>query len=167
MDEIRNKVKESGIISMDLADFKPKCKIMGIDIADQLWQRMVLKEKDFRNWIRSTDWSIYANQCVYIHCSVEAIIPTWAYMLIASELNTVNSNYVVGSRSDLERKLISEEIKKIDLTALEDARVIIKGCSDIVDPAYAMTEVMKRIQPVVRSIMYGEPCSAVPIFKRK
>jgi hypothetical protein len=167
MDEIRNKVKESGIISMDLADFKPKCTIMGIDIADQLWQRMVLKEKDFRNWIRSTDWSIYDNQCVYIHCSVEAIIPTWAYMLIASELNTVNSNYVVGSKSDLERKLISEEIKKIDRTTLEDARVIIKGCSDIVDPAYAMTEVMKRIQPVVRSIMYGEPCSAVPIFKRK
>jgi hypothetical protein len=167
MEEIRNKVQESGIITLDLAVLKPKCSIIGVDIADQLWQGMVLKEKDFRSWIKTTDWKAYSNKGVFVHCSADAIIPTWAYMLIASELLTVESDFVIGSRSDLERQLVLKAISEIDIEPFKDARLIIKGCSDISAPAFAMTELMKKLQPHVRSLMYGEPCSAVPVFKRK
>lgn len=167
MDEIVNRVKESGLISMDLADFKPKIKLVGIDIADALWERIVLKEKDFRQWIKEHDWNQYEEFAVFIYCSEDAIIPTWAYMLIASKLEELNVTYVVGSKLDLEKYLISENINSLKLDPFKDGRVIIKGCSDIASPEYAMTQLIHHLQPVVKSIMYGEPCSTVPVFKRK
>lgn len=167
MEEIINKVKESGLIQMDLADFKPKSEVVGIDIADQLWQGLILTEKDFRDWLKDNDWSAYLGKAVYIFCSVDAIIPTWAYMLIGSKLEGNSSFYIVGSKNDLEKELIKREIEKIDLSVYKDGKIIIKGCSDISSPDFAMVEVIKHLQPHVHSIMYGEPCSTVPIYKRR
>lgn len=166
MEEIRNKVKESGLIQMDLADFKSEIEIMELDLVEQLWQGLVLKEKDFRNWVSSNDWSIYDGKAVCIYCSADAIIPTWAFMLVATHLSNAEVN-IVGTRSQLERELIRRKIAELDTAPYQDGRVIIKGCSDISDPAYAMTELVNHLLPVVKNIMYGEPCSTVPIYKRK
>lgn len=167
MDEILNRVKESGLITIDLADYKPDCSYMELDIADQLWQGLVLKEKDFRTWIKEHDWSHYEGQAVYVHCSVDAIVPTWAYMLVGSELTKFDVNFVIGTKKDLEKKLVYDKISSEDLERFKEGRIIIKGCSDIACPEFAMVELLKRIQPVSKSIMYGEPCSTVPVFKKK
>lgn len=167
MSEIVNRVKESGLISIDLASYKPTLEITGLDIADQLWERLVLKEKDFRSWIKEHDWSQYTGKAVFVYCSEDAIIPTWAYMLICSSLGVHDAEYVVGNRRFLVKKLILANIQKEDVDTYKDGRIIIKGCADIEDPEYAMTELVRHLQPVAKSIMYGEPCSTVPVFKRK
>ena len=167
MDSIRNKVKESGLITLDLEDFKPDTKVVGIDIAEQLWQGIALKEKDFRKWIKENDWNSFKDTAVYIHCSVDAIIPTWAYMLISAQLIPIAFKTLVGSEEDLRKVLISEKIKELNLASYKDGRIIIKGCSNITSPSYSMVELMKHLQPVAKSIMYGEPCSAVPVFKKR
>lgn len=167
MEDIVNKVKDSGLISLDLAKFNPKETIVGIDIADQLWQGLVLKEKDFRTWIKENNWSSFSNQAVYIYCSADAFVPTWAYMLIASALNEFTNKYIVGTSLDLQKKLVESNIKNEPLKAYIDGRVIVKGCSDIPAPDFAMVTLINHLQPVVKSIMYGEPCSTVPVYKRK
>ena len=168
MEEIRNKVKESGLISMDLASFKPeKSKIIGIDIADQLWERLVLKEKLFREYIDSNDWSQYSRKYVHIYCSADAIVPTWAFMLVSSKLVGIADLVIVGSRVDLEKKIVSLQIDTLIPDEYIDGRIIIKGCADIVEPEFAMSQLIQKLQPIAKSIMYGEPCSTVPIFKRK
>jgi len=168
MEEIRNKVKESGLISMDLAMFKPdKSMIVGIDIADQLWERLILKEKMFREYIDSNDWSQFKDKYVHIFCSEDAIVPTWAYMLVSSKLVHIANLVIVGSQVDLQKQLISDKIQALDLSEFKDGRIIIKGCADIVEPEFAMSQLIQKLQPIAKSIMYGEPCSTVPIFKRK
>lgn len=166
METIRNKVKESGLVQLDLADYKPRIALEGIDLSEQLWQGLVLKEKDFRNWIKNHDWAQYQNKAVYIYCSTDAIIPTWAYMLVTSALQKLNIENLVGLEKDLSKHLISREIQKINLPEVENQRIIIKGCADISDPAYAMSFLVSFLQPHVKSIMYGEPCSTVPIYKQ-
>jgi len=167
MDEIVNRVKESGLISIDLASYKPTEEIVEVDIATQLWQGLVLKEKDFRAWIKEHDWSLYATKAVYVHCSVDAIVPTWAYMLVGSKLQESGAKYVIGDRTDLEKQLIQANILAEDISDYKDGRIIIKGCSDISCPEFAMVELVRHLQPISKSIMYGEPCSTVPVFKRK
>lgn len=167
MEPIRNKVQESGLITLDLEDFKPEIHVIGIDIADQLWQGIALKEKDFRQWIKENDWTTYSDAAVYVHCSVDAIIPTWAYMLVSSQLIKVATKIIIGSKDDLMKTLITDKIQELGLEKYKDGRIIIKGCSDITSPAYSMVELMKVLQPVAKSIMYGEPCSAVPVFKKR
>ena len=167
MDEIVNRVKESGLISIDLATYKPKVEIVAIDVADVLWQRLVLKEKDFRDWIKNHDWSIYTSKAVYVFCSEDAIVPTWAYMLIGSQLEEVTPDYIIGSKLDLQKRLIQKRIEREPLDEYKDGRIIIKGCADISSPEFAMSELVRHLQPVAKSIMYGEPCSTVPVFKRK
>jgi len=167
MEEIINRIQDSGLIQMDLADFKPRVEIIEIDIANQLWQGLILKEKDFRSWVKENDWNKFTDKAVFIHCSVDAIIPTWAYMLVATQLHGKAHSFIIGDKLELEKQLIKEAIGKINLQEYQDGKIIIKGCSDIASPEYAMTELIKIIQPVAKSIMYGEPCSTVPIFKRK
>ena len=168
MEEIRNKVQESGLISMDLVDFKPDTSlILSIDIAEQLWQGLVLKEKDFREYISSNDWLQYKNKFVNIYCSADAIVPTWAYMLIASKLIGVAKMALVGTKEDLEKQMITLNILSLDISDYIDGRIIIKGCSDISCPEFAMTTLIQKLQPIAKSIMYGEPCSTVPVYKRK
>ncbi|MFT5859805.1 MAG: hypothetical protein ACI865_001909 [Flavobacteriaceae bacterium] len=166
MDEIVNRVQESELIAIDLADFKPGIRIEAIDLSEQLWKGLVLKEKDFRAWVKSNDWLQYENKAIYIHCSVDAIIPTWAFMLVGSKLIEQGVDFVVGSKSELEKKLISERIMSEPLETYIDGRIIIKGCADISSPEFAMTCLVKHLQPVSKSIMYGEPCSTVPVYKR-
>lgn len=165
--EIVNKVAESGLIQLDLADFKPKIEIIELDIAPQLWEGLILKEKDFRTWIGLNDWAVYDGKAVCVYCSVDAIIPTWAYMLVASKLIEKAHTVEIGSRIELEKTLIKNAIQTIDLNQFYEGKIIIKGCSDIASPSFAMVELMKLLQPIVKSIMYGEPCSTVPIYKRK
>jgi hypothetical protein len=165
--EIKNKVKESGIIQLDLADFKPKNELVGIDLSERLYQGLILKEKDFRLWLKENNWQQYDGKAVFIYCSAEAIIPTWAYMLVISKLMPYTEQVLVGARIDLEKKMIQDNIVSMDLSTMTDQRVIIKGCSDIASPEFAMSELVRVLQPVVKSIMYGEPCSTVPIFKKK
>jgi hypothetical protein len=170
MEEIRNKIAESGLIALDLADFKAKKElIFEFDVAQCLWQGLVLKEKDFRDFVANNDWTIYQDKYVYVHCSADAIVPTWAYMLIGSKLFGIVKSYCVGTKDLLEKQIIIENIKQLDLnqSEFESKRYIIKGCADISDPAFAMTELMKKLQVDAKSIMYGEPCSTVPIYKKK
>ena len=164
--EIKNKVKESGIIQLDLADFKPKNELVGIDLSERLYQGLILKEKDFRLWLKENNWQQYEGKAVFIYCSAEAIIPTWAYMLVISMLMPYTEQVLAGTRIDLE-KMIQDNIVSMNLSTMTDQRVIIKGCSDIASPEFAMSELVRVLQPVVKSIMYGEPCSTVPIFKKK
>jgi hypothetical protein len=166
VEEIRNKVKESGLVQLDLADYKPTVQLVGIDLSAQLWQGLVLKEKDFRNWIKNHNWTQYQGKAVFIFCSTDAIIPTWAFMLVTSALEKENVYSQVGSENELAKALIQEAICSIDIDEIKDQRVIIKGCADIADPAFAMSYLVRLLQPNVKSIMYGEPCSTVPIFKK-
>jgi len=166
VETIRNKVKESSLVQLDLAAFKPKQALIGIDLSEQLWQGLVLKEKDFRNWIKNHNWTQYEGKAVYIFCSTEAIIPTWAFMLVSSALQKENIYSQVGAELELAKALIQEEICSIALEEIQDQRVIIKGCADIPDPAFAMSYLVRFLQPHVKSIMYGEPCSTVPIYKK-
>jgi hypothetical protein len=167
MDTIVNKVEESGLVQLDLETFKPHQEIEEIDLKDQLWQGLVLKEKDFREWIKTHKWDSYTNKAVYIHCSADAIVPTWAFALVGLQLEGIANQSLIGSKIDLLKKLISDNINNLDIKQYQDARVIIKGCSDIESPEYAMTILVQRLKKVAKSIMYGEPCSTVPLFKRK
>jgi hypothetical protein len=166
VEEIRNKVKESGLIQLDLANYKPTVQMVGIDLAAQLWQGLVLKEKDFRDWIKNHHWAQYQGKAVYIFCSTDAIIPTWAFMLVTSALEKENVMSIVGNENDLSKSLIVHQMNQIDISELEQQRVIIKGCADIADPSFAMSYLVRLMQPHVKSIMYGEPCSTVPIYKK-
>lgn len=167
MDEIVNKVEESGLIQMDMETFKPKIEIIEIDLAPQLWQGLVLKENEFRQWIKVHDWSIYKNKAVYVHCNADAIIPTWAFVLVGIQLEGVAYKSIIGNKTYLLQSLIADNINSLDISEYKDARLIIKGCSEIASPEFAMTLLVQRLKNVAKSIMYGEPCSTVPLFKRK
>ncbi len=167
MTEIVNKVAQSGLISLDIKDFYPKGERVAIDLKDQLWQGLVLKEKDFRAWVKEHNWSSYADQHVSVHCSVDAIVPTWAYMLVVSDLNDIAATVSFSSPSEHEMNVVQQHIQSLDFSEYKDQRVIIKGCSDIAAPEVAFTELTKALKPIVKSLMFGEACSSVPVFKRR
>lgn len=166
MEEIRNKVKESGLIQLDLANFKPSHDPVVFDLKQALWQELILKEKDFRAFVSEFDWESYHGKTVAIICSVDAIVPTWAFMLVSTEFNKRGIENYVQTPDWVYSELVRAKIQSLNLEEVKEARVIIKGCSDIRHPEFAMTELVKRLQPHVLSIMYGEPCSTVPIYKR-
>lgn len=166
MAEIVNKVQKSGLVQLDLADFKPKTPIVEIDLKENLWQGLALKEKDFRAFVKEHDWAQYRDKAVGVFCSVDAIIPTWAYMLVISKLQQEEVMAFVGDEKSVEKELIKQNIDATDTDEYQDAKLIIKGCADIADPSYTMSELLKKLQPVASSIMYGEPCSTVPVYKR-
>lgn len=166
MEEIVNKVKNSSLIALDLADFRPSEDIVEFDLKDNLWQGLVLKEKDFRDFVSNHDWSIYKGKVVGVHCSVDAILPTWAYMLVISKLQENDVNAFVGTTVDVQKHLMINRIKAYDLSDKKEGKFIIKGCSDVPDPILMMTELTKHLQQIASSIMYGEPCSTVPVYKK-
>jgi hypothetical protein len=166
MEEIVNKVQKSGLVQLDLAQFKPTSPIITIDLKNNLWQELALKEKDFRDFVKAHDWSQYKDQAVGVFCSVDAIIPTWAYMLVISKLQESNAQAFVGNQQTVEKELMKKNIEEIDVAQYQDAKLIIKGCADVADPSYTMSELLKKLQPVASSIMYGEPCSTVPVYKK-
>lgn len=167
MEEIVNKVQKSGLVQMDLADFKPKEPIKTVDLKENLWQELALKEKDFRAFVKENDWEKYKGSVVGVYCSVDAIIPTWAFMLVVSKLQEFDVESYVGDEKEVEKELIKKNIAAIDLKDYQDAKLIIKGCADIASPSFVMSELLKKLQLVAASIMYGEPCSTVPVFKRR
>lgn len=165
--EIINRVAKSGLIQLDMADLFPKEEVVVYDIAQNLWQGIALKEKDFREFIKSNEWSKYADQHVAIICTVDAIIPSWAYMLLASALTGIAKSIDFGSNSEVENKLLIENIRQLDLREYTDARVVIKGCSNRVVPEEAWIALTTHLQPVAKSILFGEPCSTVPVYKKR
>jgi len=163
--EIINKVAKANIVQIDLSDYLPKNNIKSFDIKQALWQGLIVKEKEFRGFVKSFDWNIYDCQPVAIFCSIDAIIPAWAFMLITTELIKVNAIVFYGEIDEVKTQLFFNKLSKINTTELKDARVMVKGCSDIPNPTKAYVELTKKLVPVVKSLMFGEPCSAVPVFK--
>ena len=166
MEEIINKVKQSGLIQIDLEDLRPQGERVFIDIAPQLFMGLALREKDFRTFIQTHDWSQYQGKHVAIACSADAIIPTWAYMLISSQLSGKASTIVYGSLADLEKHLFEQVIQEMDLAPYDDAKIVIKGCSKESVPLEAYVSLTNRLRPLARSLFFGEPCSTVPIYKK-
>ena len=163
--EIRNKVAESSLVTLDLSIFKNHNDIISFDLKDFLFMEYVLKEKEFRMRLKELDWSRFRGELVALFCSNDALIPTWAFMLCSVYLNSVAKRIYFGSNKSFSEILINEEIDGADFSHLEDATVVVKGCGeDIPQSSYA--ELTTKLKPLVRSLMFGEPCSTVPIYKR-
>lgn len=164
---IENKIVKSGLIILEMSRFIVDAEIHTIDIADKLWEGIALKEKDFRQYISETDWEIYRDQYVAVFCSADAIIPNWAYMLIASALTPFTQNVYFGTKQQYASALVLERIETIDLDEFRDQRVMIKGCGNAAIDFTAFGNMSVRLTPVVKSLMFGEPCGMVPVYKRK
>ena len=162
-----NKVAESGLISLDLAQYIPNNEIVIFDIKPYLFMELILKEKDFRASLATIDWTQYQDKIVGIYCSADAIIPMWANMLIVSNLSTFAKSVYFGDENKTRELVLLEEIQKIDPSSFNDQRVVVKGCGDTPIGESAFIAITQKLRPVVKSIMYGEPCSTVPVFKKK
>ena len=165
-DVIINKVAESGLVTLDLEAYYPKDETAIFDLKDHLFMELILKEKDYREALKNLDWSIYQNKNVAITCSADAVIPMWAYMLAATYLQPVAKEVVFGNEDFLHRTLFLKNLSTINTEGFRDKRVVIKGCGDKNISESAYVEITKLLTPVVKSIMYGEPCSTVPIYKK-
>ena len=165
-EEIVNRVAQSALVTLNLELLLHPGERVVYDIKDNLFQGLILREKDFRAFVKEHDWAQYAGKNIAITCSVDAIVPTWAYMLLASKLQNHANYYVFGDLEALEQSLFQEAIAKIDMEEYRDAKVVVKGCGSVPVPTYAYVEVMRKLLPVASSVMYGEPCSTVPLYKR-
>jgi Protein of unknown function (DUF2480) len=165
--EIINKVNESALITLNLEDYYPKDKVMVFDMKDYLFMGLILKEKDFREALKNLDLTPFTGRQVAVTCSADAVIPVWAYMLVASYLEPVSKSVIFGTEDDVTKAILLNNIAAIDNTEFSDKRVVIKGCGDLPIGESAYLMVTNKLRPVAKSIMYGEPCSTVPIFKRK
>lgn len=163
---IVNKVAESALQTIDLETWIPKEEPVLFDLKDFLFMGLIIKEKEFRASLQQTDTSVYKDKVVLISCSADAIIPMWAYMLVASLLQPVAKELFLGSVAEWKKQRLMDAIAKIDITAYNDQRVVVKGCGDEPIPEAAYLEITNKLRPVAKSIMYGEPCSTVPIFKQ-
>lgn len=165
--EIINRVASSGLVTINLEDFLSVGDRVQIDVASHLFQGLVLKEKDFRAFLEEEDWAKYNGKNVSIICSADAIVPTWAFMLIITHLSGIADHVTFGTYDELERELFLKRLAKVDPEEYRDARVVIKGCSNFPVPISAYCELTRLLTPVVKSLMFGEPCSTVPLFKKK
>ena len=167
-DEIINKVAESGLITIDLEKYLPqKTEIEVFDLKDFLFMGMILKEKDFREALKKHDWEKYRGKNVAITCSADAIIPVWAYMLVTSYLQPVARETLVGSESEVYKTIFLKNISSINVAEFSDKRIVLKGCGETPIDDFAYAEATRKLLPVAKSIMYGEPCSTVPVYKKK
>ena len=166
-DIIVNKVAQSGLITLDLEKFYPEEEIVVFDMKDHLFMELILKEKEYREDLKNLDWSIYKNKNVCITCSVEAVIPVWAYMLAVSNLQPVAKDVFLGNEGFFREILFLKNLWKIDAKEYGGKRVVIKGCGEKTIPDTAYAEITKILRPVAKSIMYGEPCSTVPVYKQQ
>lgn len=165
--EIVNRVANSKLVVVDLEDYYPKGNRVIFDIKDWLFEGLVLREKDFREQVANHDWSQYENAYVALTCTSDAIVPAWAFMLLTMHLQPYAKKVVIGSLEQLETSLYQDIINRLDITEFEDKSLIIKGCTNKPVPANAYILLSERLRPVAKSIMYGEACSSVPLFKRK
>ena len=162
-----NKVAESGLISLDLAQYIPNKEIVVFDIKPYLFKELILKEKDFRASLATIDWAQFENKIVGIFCSTDAIIPMWANMLIVANLSPFVKSVYFGDENKTKELVLLDEIQKIDASSFIDQRVVVKGCGDTPIGESAFIAITQKLRPVVKSIMYGEPCSTVPVYKKK
>ena len=167
MDEIVNRVAASGLITIDLEELYPSGERVLYDLAQNLWQGLVLKEKDFRAFLKEKDWSEYAGKHVAIACSEDAIVPAWASMLLATKLQEHAQTVFFGSLEALEVVLFDRMINQLNAIEYNDARVVIKGCSKLPVPQHAYVALTAHLVPVVKSLLFGEPCSTVQLYKRQ
>lgn len=163
--EIKNKVAESGLVNFDLSELMPKGKRIGIDLKDFLWEGLILKEKDFREKVAQLDVADFEGAFVHIYNTAEAIVPLWSYFLLTSKITDAAKKVVYGNRDELEVLLMHEAIKTHDFSDLKEKRILVKGCSDVNMPENAYVELVEKLKPMVKSLMFGEACSNVPIFK--
>lgn len=161
-----NRVANSPIITLDLAKHLPEVSYATFDIKDYLWQGMILKEKDFRTAMKELDWSNYEDKVVLVICSVDAIIPQWAYALISTTLSNVSHDLFVGTQEEYIKASFLETINNLDVSEYADRPMILKGCGDTSIPPEAFSRMAMKLQSVAKSVMYGEACSAVPIYKK-
>lgn len=166
-DVIINRVAESALTTIDLEEYYPKGETAVFDLKDHLFMGLILKEKDFRAALQTHDWEKYRDKIAAVTCSADAIVPVWAYMLVAANLQPVAEEVVYGEEKAVLNTLLLKNIATIKGEDYTDKRVVIKGCGDVPISEAAYVEVTNRLRPYVKSIMYGEPCSTVPIFKRK
>lgn len=167
MEEIINRVTNSKLVTVNLEDYYPEGNRVVFDIKDWLFQGLVLKEKDFREKATSHNWANYQNAYVALTCSSDAIVPGWAYLLLTSHLTPYAKKVVVGTLNDLETILYTEVLQKTDFSQVQNLPVIIKGCSNKPVPENAYILLTQKLQPIVKSLMYGEACSSVPLYKKK
>ena len=163
---IVNKVAESGLVTIDLENFYPRQEVVLFDLKDYLFMGLILKEKDFREALKKEDWEKFRNKYVAVTCTADAIIPIWAYMLVASYVQPVAADIIQGDEKELHRHLFIKNIEALNSEEYIDKRVVIKGCGDLPIGEFAYTEITKKLRPVAKSIMYGEACSTVPVFKK-
>lgn len=166
-DTFINKVAESGIITLNLEDYYPKDEVVVFDMKEHLFMELILKEKDFREALKTLDTTKYENKIVALTCSADAIIPMWAYMLVASLLQPLAKNIIFGNENFTKENILLQNINSINTTDFTDARIVIKGCGDLPIAEAAYIAITNKLRPVAKSIMYGEPCSTVPVYKRK
>ncbi len=168
MDEvINNKVSESALVTINLEEFFPTGEVVLFDMKDYLFMGLILKEKDFREALKTLDLTQYTNKLVAVTCSADAVIPIWAYMLVASYLQPIALEVAFGTAAELTKQILLKNIAQIDVADYTDKRVVIKGCGELPVGEAAYLEATKLLRPIAKSIMYGEPCSTVPIFKKK
>lgn len=167
MDEIKNRVAESKLITIDLEDYYPSGDRLVFDIKDWLFEGIILKEKDFRAYVKNHDWAQYANSYVALTCSVDVIIPSWAYLLITSMLAPIAKKVIVGNIDLLEISIYQDIVNDIAVDEYKNKPIIIKGCSSKPIPDVAYVQLISKLIPVAKSIMYGEACSSVPLYKSK
>lgn len=166
-DVLQNKVTNSGIVSLDLEKYLPAGEVAHFDLKEHLFMGLILKEKDFREALKNTDWRQYQDKKVAVFCSADAIIPVWAYMLIASYLQPVAATIFTGTMEEMQKYLFLKNLSSINASEFTDQRVVVKGCGEVQIDNYAYAEITRLLLPHVKSIMYGEPCSTVPIYKKK
>lgn len=166
-EEIINKVATSPLLQIDLEEYLPKDEIVLFDLKQHLFMELVLKEKDFRETLQNLDWSMYQDKIVAVTCTTDAILPVWAYMLVASYLQPVAKETVFGDEDAAFKYVFIQRLNKISLEQFADKKVVVKGCGDVGIPEYAYLEITKKLRPIAKSIMFGEPCSTVPIYKSK
>jgi hypothetical protein len=164
---IENKVASSGLITLNLEAYLPTSDIVTFDLKDHLFMGLILKEKDYREALKNKDWQEYRDQYVAITCSVDAIIPVWAYMLAVSYLQPIAKDVYLGTKEEMQKHILLKNIAGINPEVFSDQRIVVKGCGDIPIDNAAYAEITKVLLPAVKSIMYGEPCSTVPIYKKK
>ena len=165
--EIVNRVANSALITIDLTDYAPKETIAILDAKDFLFEGVILKEKEFRNTLKEFDFSVYTDKIVALYCSSDAIVPMWTFMLLTSYLNNSASKIHFGTKEEVFQKIFSDNIDAIDATEFENKKVIIKGCGQVPLTESLYIAITKKLQNTVNSLMFGEACSAVPVFKKK
>lgn len=164
---LENKIANSGLIVLDLEDYFPKEEVVELDISPFLFSGLILKEKDFRSALKSYDWSVFEGKVAAVFCSTDAIIPQWAYMLVTTYLQPIVKDVFFGNARDVEEKMWLNSLNDINIEAYRDERIIIKGCGKLDKSGSAFIEISKLLTPVVKSLMFGEPCSTVPVYKRR